>query len=123
MAATCVNTVTHKKRLTPPVEAKITGDIEARLIALAFTTPPDRHVRWSQRLLQKPVLLTEGIPPLDHGNSHEILGLCEKHPLGAALEAPHTAKAGSTDVFEHSVQPPKTPAARSSIVENTLGES
>lgn len=77
-----VNTGTHKKRLTPSVEAKITGGLEARLIALACITPPDGHAKWSKRPLEKHLLLAEEIPTLDHGDSHGILGLCEKHTLG-----------------------------------------
>lgn len=30
----------RKKRTTPPIEPKVTGDVEARLIALACTQPP-----------------------------------------------------------------------------------
>lgn len=68
-----MDTVTRKKRLTPPVEAKITGDIEARLIALACTKPPEGYERWSLRLLEKQVLLTDGIPALDHSSIGRVL--------------------------------------------------
>jgi hypothetical protein len=34
-----VATIQRKKRLTPPVEPKVTGEVEARLIALACSTP------------------------------------------------------------------------------------
>lgn len=56
----------RRKRVTPPVPAKVTGDVEARVIALACTKPPEGFDRWSLRLLEKHVLLTEGLPPLDH---------------------------------------------------------
>ena len=56
----------RRKRATPPVPAKVTGDVEARIIALACTTPPEGFDRWSLRLLEKHVLLTDGLPPLDH---------------------------------------------------------
>lgn len=56
----------RRKRVTPPVPAKVTGDVEARVIALACTKPPEGFERWSLRLLEKHVLLTEGLPPLDH---------------------------------------------------------
>jgi transposase len=56
----------RRKRATPPVPAKVTGDVEARVIALACTKPPAGYDRWSLRLLEKHVVLTEGIPPLDH---------------------------------------------------------
>ena len=56
----------RRERATPPVPAKVTGDVEARVIALACTTPPAGFDRWSLRLLEKHVLLTDGLPPLDH---------------------------------------------------------
>lgn len=62
-----VHAVIHrKKRVTPPVPAKVTGDVEARVIALACTRPPEGYDRWSLRLLEKHVVLTDGIGPLDH---------------------------------------------------------
>ena len=41
----------RKKRETPPVEPKLTGDKEARIIALACTEPPEGHARWTLTLL------------------------------------------------------------------------
>ena len=58
--------ICRRKRVTPPVPAKVTGDVEARLIALACTKPPAGYDRWSLRLLEKHVVLTDGLPPLDH---------------------------------------------------------
>ena len=66
-------TVSRKKRLTPPVEPKITGEVEARLIALACSQPPQGHSRWSLRLLEKHVVLTDGIPDLDHSTIGRVL--------------------------------------------------
>ncbi|WP_460537924.1 helix-turn-helix domain-containing protein [Humibacter ginsengiterrae] len=63
----------RKKRLSPPVPAKVTGDVEARVIALACTKPPEGYERWSLRLLEKQVLLTDGIPPLDHSTIGRVL--------------------------------------------------
>ena len=41
----------RKKRETPPVQPKITGDVEAHLIALACSPVPEGCARWSVRLL------------------------------------------------------------------------
>ena len=41
----------RKKRVTPPVEPKITGEIEARIIALACGEVPKGCARWTVRLL------------------------------------------------------------------------
>ncbi|MFT3859820.1 MAG: helix-turn-helix domain-containing protein [Micropruina sp.] len=58
--------IRRRKRVTPPVPPKVTGDVEARVIALACTRPPEGFDRWSLRLLEKHVALTDGLPPLDH---------------------------------------------------------
>ena len=68
-----VATISRKKRQTPPVEPKVTGDVEARLIALACSTPPQGRGRWSLRLLEKHVALTDDIPDLDHSTIGRIL--------------------------------------------------
>lgn len=44
-------TLRRKKRETPPVPAKITGDVEAKVIALACSNPPDGYAKWTLRLL------------------------------------------------------------------------
>jgi Homeodomain-like domain len=68
-----VATIQRKKRLTPPVEPKITGEVEARLIALACSTPPPGHARWSLRLLERQVHLVADIPDMDHSTIGRIL--------------------------------------------------
>jgi len=63
----------RKKRATPPVEPKVTGDVEARVIALACTQPPPGRARWTLRLLERHVALTEGMPPMDHSTIGRVL--------------------------------------------------
>ncbi|MCL2222476.1 MAG: helix-turn-helix domain-containing protein [Oscillospiraceae bacterium] len=41
----------RKKRDTPPVEPKITGEVEARIIALACSAVPAGCARWTVRLI------------------------------------------------------------------------
>ena len=66
-------TITRKKRLRPPVEPIVTGDVEARLIALACSTPPVGQARWSLRLLERQVALLDDIPDLDHSTIGRVL--------------------------------------------------
>jgi transposase len=66
-------TISRKKRALPPVISVITGEVEARLIALACSTPPAGYGRWSLRLLEKHVALIEDIPNLDHSTIGRIL--------------------------------------------------
>jgi Homeodomain-like domain len=66
-------TISRKKRLTPPVEPRVTGEVEARLIALACSAPPEGHARWSLRLLERQVALMDDIPDLDHSTIGKVL--------------------------------------------------
>ncbi len=44
-------TLLRKKQETPPVEAKVTGEVEAHIIALACGDPPKGYAKWTLRLL------------------------------------------------------------------------
>jgi transposase len=66
-------TIGRKQRLTPPVPPIVTGEVEARLIALACSAPPPGHARWSLRLLEKHVALIEELPDLDHSTIGRVL--------------------------------------------------
>ncbi len=65
--------ISRKKRAAPPVEPKVTGEVEARVIALACSTPPAGHARWSLRLLEKHVALLQNVPDLDHTTIGRVL--------------------------------------------------
>ncbi|MFH8739235.1 LysR substrate-binding domain-containing protein [Streptomyces sp. NPDC017964] len=66
-------TIARKKRDLPPVPSPVTGEVEARLIAMACSQPPQGYARWSLRLLEKHVALVEDIPDLDHSTIGRIL--------------------------------------------------
>jgi hypothetical protein len=66
-------TISRKKRLTPPTEPKVTGEVEARLTALACSSPPEGYQRWSLRLLEKQVALMDDVPDLDHSTIGKVL--------------------------------------------------
>jgi transposase len=66
-------TIERKEREFPPVPSPVTGEVEARLIALACSQPPAGRSRWSLRLLEKRVRLAEDIPDLDHSTIGRVL--------------------------------------------------
>jgi transposase len=66
-------TIARKKREYPPVPSPVTGEVEARLIALACSQPPEGYTRWSLRLLEKHVALVADIPDLDHSTIGRVL--------------------------------------------------
>jgi len=74
-------TISRKKREYPPVPSPVTGEVEARLIALACSAPPQGYARWSLRLLEKYVVLIDGVPDLDHSTIGRVL----KNETGASL--------------------------------------
>jgi len=45
--------LTRKKRETPPVPAKITGEVEAQIVAIACSEPPKGYARWTVRLISE----------------------------------------------------------------------
>jgi len=66
-------TIRRKQRDLPPVPSPVTGEVEARLIAMACSQPPKGYARWSLRLLEKHVALVEDIPDLDHSTIGRVL--------------------------------------------------
>jgi transposase len=45
--------INRKKRETPPVPAKVTGELRAKIIALSSSEPPPGHSRWTLRLMEE----------------------------------------------------------------------
>lgn len=70
----------RKKRETPPVEAKITGEVEAKIIALSCSTPPPGRSKWSLRLLADKAVELQYIDSI----SHEAVGRLLKKRAQAA---------------------------------------
>jgi hypothetical protein len=66
-------TIGRKQRALPPVPSPVTGEVEARVIALACSQPPEGFSRWSLRLLEKHVALVDDIPDLDHSTIGRVL--------------------------------------------------
>jgi transposase len=97
-------TVSRKKRDLPPVPSPVTGEVEARLIALACSQPPAGHARWSLRLLEKHVELTEDIPNLDHSTIGRVL---KKHSARRRVGRPPTRPAIKTLVLRLARENPR----------------
>jgi hypothetical protein len=65
--------LTRKRRETPPVEAKITGEVEAHIIALACSSPPEGCARWTVRLLADKAVELQYIDSLSHTSVSTLL--------------------------------------------------
>jgi Trp operon repressor len=70
--------VRRKKRATPPVAPKITGETEARIVALACSEVPEGCARWTVRLIaEKSVELRL----VDSGSHMTVHNIFKKHNL------------------------------------------
>jgi hypothetical protein len=65
--------LTRKHRETPPVEAKITGEVEAHIVALACSSPPEGCARWTVRLLADKAIELHYIDSLSHTSVSTLL--------------------------------------------------
>ena len=65
--------VSRKKRDGPPVPSMVDGQVEARLIALACSEPPEGRARWSLRLLADKTVVLDDIPDMSYGTVRRVL--------------------------------------------------
>jgi hypothetical protein len=63
----------RKKRETPPVPAKITGEVEARIIALACSKPPAGFSTWTLRLLADKCVELQYVDSISHMTVSRLL--------------------------------------------------
>ena len=68
----------RKKRETPPTPPIATGEIEARIISLACSQPPEGRTRWTLRLLEEKVIELEIASSI---SDNTIGRLLKKHHL------------------------------------------
>ena len=65
--------LTRKERKTPPVESKITGELEAKVVALACSQAPDGYAKWSLRLLSSRTVELGYVDKISHTAIGKIL--------------------------------------------------
>lgn len=63
----------RKRRETPPVEAKVTGEVEAHIIALACGEAPEGYAKWTLRLLADRSVKLGYIDSISHTQVGRIL--------------------------------------------------
>ncbi|MDR1030379.1 MAG: helix-turn-helix domain-containing protein, partial [Treponema sp.] len=63
----------RKKRETPPIPPKATGELEARIIALACGTPPAGYSNWTLRLLADTCVELQYVDTISHMTISRLL--------------------------------------------------
>lgn len=58
-------TVTRKKRETPPVPPKVTGEVEAHIIATACSAPPEGKSGWTLQMIADKIVLNGVVESID----------------------------------------------------------
>jgi len=69
----------RKKRATPPITPKVTGEVEAHIIACACSAPPEGFSRWSMQMIADKIVLNGVIDSISDETVRLVL---KKHNLG-----------------------------------------
>jgi predicted regulator of amino acid metabolism with ACT domain len=68
----------RKKRVTPPVEPKVTGELEAHIIAMACSKAPEGCAKWTLRLIAEKCVELNYVDSL---SQMSVCRLLKKHDL------------------------------------------
>ena len=82
----------RKKRSTPPTPRLFDGEAEARLIALACSTPPEGRARWTLQLLADRVVELNIVPHCTANTIHEVLKKTNSSPIYANAGLYHRSR-------------------------------
>ena len=76
-----LNAALHRQtRLTAPVLSKITGDLEAQIIAMALEPAPEGRARWTLRLLQEQCMERQYVVTIGYSTIGEMLNTNQVKP-------------------------------------------
>jgi hypothetical protein len=81
----------RKKRLTPPVPAKIDGQVEAHLVAICCAPAPEGHARWTLSLLAAELVKRRLVPSICLETVRKALKKMNCSPGGSARGASPSA--------------------------------
>lgn len=90
--------LTRRKRAKPPIESKVTPDVEAQIIAIFCSNPPPGLMRWTLRRVAQEAISLEIVPAISHTTVGRIL---KKHISNLHLnkiEASHQSSSINTRV-------------------------
>ena len=65
--------ITGKQRETPPIPKIATGEVEAKIIALSCSEPPEGRSRWTLRLLEEKVVELGIVPKISDTTIRDVL--------------------------------------------------
>ena len=63
----------RRKRMTPPVEPKVTGEVQAHIVRIACSEPPEGAARWTLELIAGEVVSLEVLPSISKESVRQVL--------------------------------------------------
>lgn len=66
-------TLNRKKRETPPVAAKVTGDVEAHIIATCCSSAPEGRSQWSLKMIANKIVLDGIVSSISYETVRRVL--------------------------------------------------
>lgn len=67
------NVLKRKERKTPPIAAKVTGNVEAHIIATSCSAPPEGFARWSMQMIANKVVIDGVIESISDETVRRVL--------------------------------------------------
>ena len=77
-----ISCLTRKKRVSPPIKPIVTGEVEAHIIAISCSSPPEGHSRWTLSLTAEKLVALNIVPAI----SRDTVGRALKKRIEAAFE-------------------------------------
>ena len=74
-------------RLTPPVEPKVTGEVEARIVKIACSQPPYDCARWTMALIAERLVELEVVESISKETVRTTLKKTTSNPGGRSVGA------------------------------------
>ena len=68
-----MDAVLERSTVSRVYEKKIDGDVEAKLVSLCFSGPPEGHAKWSVRLLADKMVELQYIDSISHVSVYHVL--------------------------------------------------
>lgn len=71
----------RKKRIAPPVPAKVTGEVEAHIIATCCSEPPEGKAVWSMQMIANKIVLDGVIDSISDETVRLVLKKRRSNPI------------------------------------------
>lgn len=86
------STLLRKKRKTPPVPPKVTGEVEAHIIAVCCSTLPEGKSQWTMQMIADRVVLDGVVETISDETVRRVLKNSAQTPFKSGVVYPKRAR-------------------------------